>query len=342
MKTLKVAIRCTAGLLAVLVMSCSQNTSVGPTQLDRDYFQSVVAGGQGRTAGLATSDVAAFNDGDQFATVAQAPPSVAPQIQSVASDSFVPRRWGVRVTSVSRTVSRVSNQGDSIAIVEAKISFTGTLVILGTLNGAPDTVRKPFTYDLHRLFRFVRVRHTDNPWFNWRLDGVSILNGGTAGAKIAITQMQIVDLFGDTLTVTDPDAYFLHLRHNGWKWHVPFWGFDDVVTLNVTVSSPSADTDLVTVHHELKGLGLHRKPLTLVSQTTGGAGFVRVYTIDLTIPHHDKMWSHLVVSATTRATLYSPDPAQLQSVLWGVPYATVRIDRDADDDDDDDEGIGHD
>jgi hypothetical protein len=280
----------------------------------------VVGGNDASTHDLAVSDLEAYNDGGLFDVAKRQLPA---SIQAVMVDRIVPQQWGRYVTTVTRTISRTDSVGDTVSIARADITFSGNYVIVGTVNGVLDTITKPFTASLHRLFRFVRVANTNHPRMNWRLDAVSILEGGTSNAQISITQVQVVPPSGDTIVATVPDNFFMQLTR-GWMRHpLPQWGVNTTVTVIATVHSTDPDSDLVAMHYSPTGFGLHRSPMTLVSSTANpNGGTDRVYSTTLTIPGNGRKFSHVLVSATTSASLYSTDTTQFSSVVWGVPYKT--------------------
>ena len=310
-----------AAVAAMSVTGCMRRSTVDPEMTDQQYFMDVVSGGDASTRDLAVSELDALGDGAMYGVSQKALP---PSIQSVtAGDKIVPQQWGRFFTSISRTITRTMADGDTVANAEVLESFTGTFVIVGTVNGVLDTVKKPFTESMHRYFRFVRVANTQHPRMNWRLDAISVLNGGTTNSTISITQLQVVPPSGDTITATDPDNYWMQVQH-GWMRHpLPLWGFNTQVTVIATVHSTDTDTDLVMLHYVPRNFGLHRAPMTKISETVdAGGAFVRTYSAVLTIPGNDRKFSHVLVSATTNSSLYSSDSTKFSSAIWGVPYKT--------------------
>lgn len=315
----------TAALFAIAFTAsqysgCSKSTPVSASATDQQFFATVAGGNDATTHDIPVNDQDALNDGAMY-TVSQQP--MPPSIQSVAGDDRMhPGKWGRYITGAERVITKIDLQGDSVAIVTVQVTYHGTFVVAGTLNGLPDTVRKPYTETLHRLFRFVRIASTDEPRKNWKLDAVAILNGGTGSPSISIMQMQMIPPTGDILVATDPDAYFMHVS-KGWLHDLPLWGIDIQVTVNATVHSMLADTDFVTLHYAPKSFGLHRTAMTMVSQTGDAvAGYTRMYSATFVIPGNDKKIGHLLISATTHASLFSTADTDFASVVWGLPYKT--------------------
>lgn len=317
-----------ACVMALTITGCMKTSPVAVSSSDQQYFTTVAQGNDAATHDMAVSDETALNDGQMY-SVTSAP--MPPSIQSVADGDdghqMHPIKWGRFIHGARRLVTGIDMQGDSVAVVTVQVTYTGTYVVYGTLNGVPDTVSKPYTETLHRLFRFVRVSNDDkdddaDARLRWHLDGVSLLSGGTGGTAIAITKLQVIAPTGDTITVTSPDTYFLELTKR-WMHDLPLWDIDVQVTVNVTVHSTDRDTDVVTLHHCPKEFGLHRTPMMLVSQTGDSlAGFTRVYSATFAVPGNGRKLSQLLLSATTHESLYSIASTDFESSVWSLPYQT--------------------
>lgn len=307
------------------IMGCMKDSTVAVSSTDQQYFADAVSGNDASNSDLAVSDQAALQDGQMY-DVAKTP--APPAIQTVADgdrDRMHPIKWGRYINGAQRVITKIDLEGDSVAIIHVQVTYNGTYVVYGMVNDTADTLKKPFTETLHRLFRFVRVAHKDEARLNWRLDAVSILNGGTANSKIAITEMTVLQPTGDLFDVTDPDAYFMHVSKGGWFMHdLPLWGFSLQVVVTATVHSTDPDTDIVTLHYVPKKDGMHRAAMNLVSQTGDSAsGYVRVYSCTLAIPANDKKFSHLVVSATTHESVSSLLTTDFSNSVWGLPYKSA-------------------
>src|SRR5579872_582596 len=295
MKYNKIAgiILCTAGM--IFLASCAKNNSPVATQnTDQSYFESVMNGNDPQTSDLMTSDYAALDDEAMY-SVAMGSQPVTPQIQSITADTGItPLKWGRFITGVSRSITSIDTSGDSVAIVYIQVVFTGNYEIYGIVAGTNDTelVKKPYVETLQRSLRFIRISHGNDPFFNWKLDAVTILNGGTQNSDITITKVQVIPPSGDTLSVTDPNSYYMEVA---WRWmhRLPLWGWNTQVTVNVTLHSTSVDTDIVALHYVPRNFGLHRQDMSLVSSAPDSTGYTRVYSLTFTIPGNDKKFSHV-------------------------------------------------
>jgi len=303
------------------IIGCSsKNTPVVVSSPDQAYFADVANGNEASTKDIATSDQSAMQDGQMYDAAMQ---SIPKGIQSVADDHDMhPVRWGRYISGTNRVITKIDMEDDSVAIVHVQVTYSGTYVVFGMVNNMPDTIHKPFTEVLHRLFRFVRIANKEEARLNWRLDAVSILNGGTSTTKIIITQMQVLQPTGQLFAATDPDAYFMHISKGGWFMHdLPLLGINLQVVVTATVHSMDRDSDVVTLHYVPKGEGLHRAKMNMISQSGDSVrGFVRVYSRAINIPANDKKFSHLVVTATTHESVTSTTTTDFSSVTWGLPY----------------------
>lgn len=245
--------------------------------------------------------------------------------------AITPLRWGRFVTSVTRTVTTTIQPGDTIAIAMVDKSISGTLKIRG-VNGTGDTVtiEKPFNDLSKRNVIFKRVnRSTDRFWLNWVPVATSLVEGGTASPnnQIEITKLVLYVSTTDTITITDPNAYFLRYRwlklFNGGRKDVPEYLAGQGLKLQVTVVSASADTDLVALRYGVSGNNHKRVRLALASEVNNGDGtYTRVFEIARTAPqfvHFHRGWFHMGIDAVTRATLMD-DAAPYSVSWWGVPY----------------------
>jgi len=245
--------------------------------------------------------------------------------------AITPLRWGRFVSSVTRTVTTTVQPGDTIATAVVDKNITGVLKIRG-VNGAGDTVtiEKPFNDVSKRNVIFKRVnRNTDKFWLNWVPVATSLVEGGTASPnnQIEITKLVLYTSALDTITITDPTAYFLRYRwlklFNGGRKDVPEFLAGQSLKLQVTVVSASADTDFVALRYGVSGNNHKRVRLALVSEVNNGNGtYTRVFEIARTAPqfvHFHRGWFHMGIDAVTRATLMD-DVAPYSVSWWGVPY----------------------
>jgi hypothetical protein len=235
------------------------------------------------------------------------------------------------ITGITRTVTTVVQPGDSISISHVAKTITGTLKVRAlTTTGDSVTITKPFTDQAVRNVIFKRVsRDTKRFWLNWVPVATSLVEGGTSipNNNVNITKMAFYLASNDTVTVTDPETYFLRYRwlklFTGGKKDVPELVAGQALKLSVTLVSASADTDLVALRFGFEGANKKRARLVMTSQVNNGDGtFTRVFEISRTAPlymHFHRGAFHLGVEAMTKATLVD-DQAPYSVCWWGIPY----------------------
>jgi hypothetical protein len=245
--------------------------------------------------------------------------------------AITPLRWGRLVTSVTRTVTTTVQPGDTIAIAVVDKNIIGTLKIRGLKpNGDTITIDKPFNDVSKRNVIFKRVsRNPDKYWLNWVPVATSLVEGGTVvpNNQIDITKLVMYTSAADTITIVDPNAYFLRYRwlklFNGGRKDVPEMTAGQALKLQVTVVSASADTDFVALRYGAGALQRKRVRLALVSETNNGNGtYTRVFEISRVAPqfvHFHRGFFHMGIDAITRATLMD-DAAPYSVSWWGIPY----------------------
>jgi hypothetical protein len=245
--------------------------------------------------------------------------------------SVTPIRWGRFITSVTRTVTTVVQPGDTIAISHVEKTIVGTLKIRAiTAAGDSITIDKPYTNQAVRNVIFKRVsKDTKKFWLNWVPVASSLVEGGTAipNNTVNITKMVFYLAGNDTITVVDPETYFLRYRwlklFNGGRKDVPELVAGQPVKLEVTVVSASADTDLVALRFGFEGGNKKRARLALASEVNNGNGtYTRVFEVSRTAPlfvHFHRGAFHLGVEAMTKASLFD-DQAPYSVSWWGIPY----------------------
>lgn len=242
-----------------------------------------------------------------------------------------PIRWGRFVTSVTRTVTTVVQPGDTLAYSHIDKTIVGTLKIRATTAGGDSiTIEKPFTNQAVRNVIFKRVNHdTKKFWMNWVPVATSLVEGGTAipNNTVNITKLVFYLANKDTVTVVDPEQYYLRYRwlklFNGGRKDVPELVAGQPVKLEVTVVSASADTDLVALRFGFEGGNKKRAKLALASEVNNGNGtYTRVFEVSKAAPlfvhfHHGAF--NMGVEAMTKATLFD-DQAPYSVSWWGIPY----------------------
>lgn len=240
--------------------------------------------------------------------------------------AITPLRWGRIVRNVTRTITIEVQPGDTTAIAHVHKNIVGVLKIRG-INGAGDTilVEKPFNDESDRNVLFKRIdRNARKFWRNWIPVATSLVEGGTVrNPQINITQVQLVKSNGDTITINNPQRYYLRyrwLRHRNGDADMPELTGGDSVKVKVTLESASRDTDLVALRFGMNSQFKNRARMFLTGQRPGGTlGFIKVFERTFYV-HNRPGHFHAAVDAATRATLYDDDVTKYSVSWWGVPY----------------------
>jgi hypothetical protein len=315
----KIMLACSAVAISVFMFGC-KNTVNAPTL------------GTNNQSNLSSADQQAMSQmADQDSLVA----TFDPNYNESQSDNFLGKTntaitpyfvWQ-HVILTNKTYD-FTTVGDS-AYLKLTKTYQGVLNIAASNQDTltrPDTIiTKNFTSTLVTQLLFLRVDSTSNPMLNWKLLGVSLVSGG---ANIGASDFKINSLtlttFGNidtTIAIQDPTEFFIN-RHYGWKWghSCPEFYTDDSVTVAVEVTSPYPDTDFVTLTYGADFFGMHRNivKLDLVSQTTSGSDYVRVFQKTFNLRNYRGYFS-AVLNVLTKRSIYD-DSAPVESNTWGLPY----------------------
>lgn len=242
-------------------------------------------------------------------------------------NNVTPIRWGRFVTSVARTITDTVQTGDSIAVVHIHNVITGTLKIKA-INGNGDTVliQKPFTDQSDRNVMFRRfARNPRRFMLNWLPVAISLVDGNTISPNnINLTKLEIMTA-NDTITITDPLAFYLRLPWRKFASHgrhdLPDFVGGGRVVVRATVQSTSPDTDIVALRYGRDPLHKRRVRMQCVSRVQVGNLYEGVYENQITM-HVFPGSFHVAVDALTRETLFD-DQAPYSVSWWGVPYRVM-------------------
>jgi hypothetical protein len=246
-------------------------------------------------------------------------------------EDITPLRFGRFITQITRNITVEIQPGDTIAIAHVEKNIVGNFLIRAiNANGDTVLIEKPFNDIATRNVIFKRVqRDRVRYWRNWVPIAVSLIEGGTVPPNnlINLTKTELFLPNGDTITVTDPNSYYLRYRGRpvfiGGRHDVPELRANDPVVLRATLVSSSPDTDMVMfrIGHGLNG---RRFRMMLVSEADNGDGtFTRVFET-VRGPQAIRVLAapgffHAGVDAMTRETLFD-DVAPYSVNWWGVPF----------------------
>ncbi len=225
------------------------------------------------------------------------------------------------IDSGSRTVE-FERSGDTLVVATLTRTLNGRFLIAAAYSDTasfPDTlIQKPFSSSATRKIQFIRIGRYREHYRNWRPLAISLVEGGTDSGESEITGLRLELPNDRTIEVESPTDYYLYFDQLFQS--IPVFRPGDLIRLDVTVTSVSAEPDMVVIRYGAGRTGLrrHRVPLTLVSESQEGNLYVRVYAITWWAHAHlGRFNAH--VGAVTAGTLFD-DEAAVSTSFWGVPY----------------------
>jgi len=309
-----------AGIFAVYMAGCNNNSVTTDTQTDDGYINEVVG---------ATNDTHIQEDDNNIFANEKSDLDDGSMVKNHDSDTPIDSllRWGRRITSVNVNAN-ITNSGDTMKTVIVTKTITGNYYILGIVNGQQDTIVKPYTQVLHRTAIFKRVNRTEHPRLNWRLYQVSMLDGNTTLPQNSndFVQMQLVQVYINgvlTYTFNGPDFtqnMFTTRRFNGAG--IPLVHIGDNVRIVITVNSAEPEQDYVAWHWSKNTFGFHREPFVMITQVPNGTGFTRTFEKSFSIfnGHLNGCTYNGYISASTHKSLYDDSPSEFSSDVIGFAY----------------------
>lgn len=292
----------------------------------------------------------------RFMKIAESSPSVssfsgsydegeAMSIAGSLAKELYPIRVGQKMKLVDKNMTLVKDSTSAIGTLVQ--TFEGKLIIQGSFQPVADgshmkpdtTVEKDFTSVITREIKFLKVNNTGNDTLDWKVDAVSLPNGGTADDDIQIVKLTLSTQDGDTVAITNPNEYFfktgesgkddddnhafsaeLGKSDHGWKNLLTWYRKNQPVTLSVEVLSKYADRDFLTVTNcaAMNSNDKSKERLDLVSSVQEGDYYRKVY---------ERKWytrsyavrMHAVVNAVPGRVVYFSD-TNVSEKTWGIPY----------------------
>ena len=245
---------------------------------------------------------------------------------SKISTEIYPFKVGQKMRLVSSNLS-VDFEGDT-AYGLVTNTFEGVLYIRASYDAESqysDTlITKAFTSTITRNVVFIKGPNSTDSTTYWRINAISLPQGGTSSPNISIKKFTAFLPSGDTLSITSPNDYYL-LRNWGywWRWHhIPIVNIGQEVLLRVELNSAYADTDFVTLTFGADRFGLHRskRKFELVSSVQNGDTYEKVYEQTFT-SHQYPGFYHAIINAMPKQVVYD-DATPVEVETWGIPYFT--------------------
>lgn len=276
----------------------------------------------------------------------------------MAKDLY-PIRVGQKMKLIDKSLTL--EKDSTTAIGTFVQNFEGTLIIEGSFqpptiginSHADTTIQKTFFTTITRLIQFKKVADTGNDTLDWKVDAISLPNGGTTGSDIQIVKLILSTQDGTEVVIEDPNAYFFKvgnkddddhesdadddeedndnhdskfefgLEKHGWKNLQTWYRKNQTVKLSVEILSTSPEPDFLTVTYGAMMNGNNKTNKTkekfdFVSSVPEGIYFRKIY---------ERKWytksnavrMHAVINALPRSAVYDTETI-VEEKTWGIPY----------------------
>lgn len=302
--------------LTLMVVGCKKSEVMAPGpnwSSDEEYLRYAVTASDS-VGELNSSDQASLDDQDyqpmDYGTFGKVPAEIEARIK--------PLRWGRRIENISRSIS-VQVAGDT-AIATIVRTINGRLIIAAAYSDTatvPDTIiRKPFTSNVTKKVKYLRVGRGTDHSRNWRPIGITLVDGGTNTNDFGITKLEFFLPNGDSIVVTNPLQFWLHFRFRG--PNIPELAGNSTVRMRLTLTSATADTELVVLRYGWRSNFKRRVRVPIISEVNNSGTFTRVYERSWQV-HTHRGWFHAMVDAMSKGSLFD-DAAPYSNKFWGIPY----------------------
>jgi hypothetical protein len=178
-------------------------------------------------------------------------------------------------------------------------------------------ISKPFSENSIRKARFMRIGETGDPSRNWKLNGVSIVHGGTETANVSISEFMLRTQSGDTISLKSPDEPTWPFRING-HGHFATVGAETDLDVSVKVQTSEVEANMVVLRSGFRGKWGQRTLLPLKIENRLGDKYIHTYESTVRAQPRPGVF-HAVVEAISRESLCDME-APVSTRFWGIPY----------------------
>jgi hypothetical protein len=259
-----------------------------------------------------------------------------------------PIKIGQKMTVIEKNLTLQKDSTTAIGTLTHK--YEGRLIIQGSFKqptigirqSVDTTIEKTFTTVITRIIQYKKVSNTGDDEKDWKVEAVSLPNGGTEGSTLQIKRIILTSQDGTELYIDNPNTYFFKAgkekdddredddNHGfeiafgqpglGWKNLLTWYRKNHTVKLTVEVLSNSSEPDFLSVTYgaSMNGSSRNKEIFDLVSSQQDGAFYKKVYERKWkTNSHAARM--HAVINAFPRTVVYDTDTA-VEVNTWGIPY----------------------
>lgn len=265
-----------------------------------------------------------------------------------------PIHIGQKMKLVNRNLTLIKDSttatGTLVQNYEGRLIITGSFQppTVGIRTRVDTTIEKLFSTTITRVIQYKRVANTGNDTLDWKVDWISLPNGGTTGDNIHIVKLILTTQDGTEVVIDDPSAYFFKVgkeksrddddedegnqslvvgfgvgfgNHNDkWKNLLTWYKRNQPVKLTVEILSNTSDPDLLTVTYGamMNGNSRKKEKFDFVSSTQEGTFYRKVYERKL-YTHSHAVRMHAVINAFPRHVVYDTETS-VEVKTWGIPY----------------------
>lgn len=278
------------------------------TSKDRKYLEMLIA-----NDALIDSDIIPLNDGDAYS-------SDYCGGSTKISDRGYPLRWGRIIHRVKKSVGLEEVSADCVVATVTR-TIDGIMKISAPYQFSTrmrhSLISKPFTENSIRKARFMRIGETSDPSRNWKLNGVSIVHGGTETANVSISEFVLRTQSGDTISLKSPDEPTWPFRING-HGHFARVGGETDLDVSVKVQTSEVEPNMVVLRSGFRGKWGQRTLLPLKIENRMGDKYIHTYENTVRAQPRPGVY-HAVVEAISRESLCDME-APVSTRFWGIPY----------------------
>jgi hypothetical protein len=275
---------------------------------EREYLEMLVANDT-----LIDSDIIPLDDGDAYTSDYSGG-------STKINDRGYPLRWGRIIHRLNKSVG-IEEVSTDCVIATVTRSIDGVMKISAPYQFSTrmrhSVILKPFSERSIRKARFMRVAESRDPARNWKLNGVSIVHGGTEHTNVAISEFEMRTRSGESISLKSPDENTWPFRVQSHTRAATVEGETDL-EVRVKVQTTEVEPNMVVLRSGYRGKWGQRTLLPLRLENRIGDKYIHTYENTVRALPRPGVF-HAVVEAISRESLCDKE-APVITRFWGIPY----------------------
>jgi len=276
--------------------------------IERKYLEMLVANDT-----LIDSDIIPLDDGDAYTSDYSGG-------STKINDRGYPLRWGRIIHRIKKSVGIEEVSTDCVVATVTR-SIDGYMKISAPYQLSTrmrhSIISKPFSEQSVRKARFMRVAESNDPARNWKLNGVSIVHGGTEHSNVTISELEMRSQSGEFIFLKSPDENTWPFRVHGHNQLATVEGETDL-DVRVKVQTTEVEPNMVVLRSGYRGKWGQRTLLPLRIENRIGDKYIHTYENTVRAQPRPGVF-HAVVEAISRESLCDKE-APVITRFWGIPY----------------------